>query len=339
MKLKHLLTLNGILAIMTGLFVALCWGVALGWVANLTPDWDNASMEIWVLGSAIRMVGATLLVIGVILVAVRRMTDKATHRELTIGLFVAYSLAALLALAQQTAVWESTIGWVIVGTCTLLAAGYGYFFGSELMFELVPGMRPSKGPQEITYDLQQIRYVTQNYSNLQGLRLIPLGLWLLIVGLVTIEFAIPLLLAAVVLTWLIGIYYKRQFGQVHSMTSPTWKSYLLGLLVLAVLIAVAVMDWYLELPVSLLGLTMAIGLFLVWIQPAYRPRLHYLVVAILVAAMSLLPPLGIFAGGPAFHPVWAGSLGILLVILVGGLFDHLLLVRAFKALPEEESHE
>jgi MFS family permease len=339
MKLKHLLMLNGILAIVAGLFVALAWGVVLRWVANLTPDWRDVPIEIWVLGSAIRMAGAALFILGMILIAVRRVADKSTRRALTLGLFIAYSLTTLLALAQQTAIWNSSMGWVIVGVCALLAAGYGYFFGIDLMAELVPGMRPSSQPKEMTYDLEQIRYVTQNYSNLQGLRLIPLGLWLLIVGLVTIEFAIPLLLAAWVLTWLIGVYYNRSFGKVRSLTSPSWKSYLVGLLALAALIAAAVADRYLKLPVNLLGLTMATGLFLTWLQPAYRPRLHYLVVAVLVAAVSLLQLFGIPAANSTFYPVLAGSVGILLVILIGGLFDHLLLVRAFKALPEEESHE
>lgn len=339
MKLKHLLTLNGILALLTGLFVALSWGVVLRWVANLTPDWDNVTMEIWVLGSAIRMVGAALFLIGVILVAVRRVTDKATRRELTIGLFIAYSLTVLLALAQQTAIWESAMGWVIVGTCALLAAGYGYFFGVDLMNELVPSTRSSAEPTEISYDLQQIRYVTQNYSNLQGLRLIPIGLWFLIAGLVPPGCTIATLVIALVMTWLIGVYYSRQFGRVRPTTSPSWKSYLVALLALAVVIAAWTADTYLKPPIDVLGLTIALGLFLVWLQPTYRPRLHYLAVAILVAGVSLLRLLRLSPDHPISYPMLAGSLGILLVLLVGGLFDHLLLVRAFKTLPEEENHE
>jgi hypothetical protein len=337
MKLKHLLVFNGILAILTGLFVALCWGLVLQWVTGLSLN--DASMEIWVLGSSVRMVGATLFILGVGLVAVRRVADRSTRRELTVGLCIAYTFAALVALAQQTAIWGSTSGWIIVGGCAILALGYGYFFGRDLMFDLIPNIGPVKETTEITYDLQQIRYVTQNYNNLQGLRLLPIGLWLLIEGLFTAECAIPTLLIALVLTWLIGVYYKRQFGQVHAMNSPSWKSCLIAVLVLAALAAATAADYYLGLPVNLLGLTMAFGLFWVWLQPAYRPRLHYLVVAILVAALSLLQLFGISSGHATQPSMLAGSIGILMVLLVGGLFDHLLLVRAFKALPEEESHE
>jgi hypothetical protein len=146
-------------------------------------------------------------------------------------------------------------------------------------------------------------------------------------------------MVALVLTWGIGAYYNRRFGQVRSLNSPSWKSYLVGLLALISIIAAWAADITFKPPVDILGLTIAVGLALVWLQPAYRPRLHYLAVAILVAAMSLLPLLGLFAGQPTIYLKMAGPLGIVLFLLVGGLFDHLLLVRAFKALPEEESHE
>jgi hypothetical protein len=341
MKFKHLLIINGTLAIIAGLFVAQCWRLALGWVTDLPSDWNNASEGIWVLGSSIRMLGVAFICLGVVLLAVRRVSSEATRRELAGGLVIAYSFATLFAGIQQIAIWETTTGWLIVGTLALLAIGYGYIFGKELMSELLPSAQSSKEPEEITYNLKQIRYVTQNYSSLQGLKLLPLGLWLLFISLFTSElrWVISTLLLAIVLTWLVGIYYNRQFGQVRSLSSPSWKFVLVGLLALALLAASAAIDHYVVLPVSLLGLTIAMGLIVSWLQPAYRPRLHYPVMALLIAGTSVLPLLGIAPGNPTLYPIAVLYMSMMLFLLIGGLFDHLLLVRAFKALPEEEDHE
>ena len=82
----------------------------------------------------------------------------------------------------------------------------------------------------MTADLKRIRYVTANFHGLQGLKLVPFGLYLWIDAALTylgfqntwfIEHGVSTRLVAVVLLallyWIIAAYYRWAFGQVDRL--------------------------------------------------------------------------------------------------------------------------
>jgi hypothetical protein len=87
------------------------------------------------------------------------------------------------------------------------------------------------------------------------------------------------------------------------------------------------------LPASLTGLVLAVFLFATWWITG-RFRSHYLVMGALLAGVSLLPLFGALPGDDPYVP----PIVISLTFIVGGVIDHLLLVRSLKPLPKE-SHD
>jgi peptidoglycan/LPS O-acetylase OafA/YrhL len=209
-------------------------------------------------------------------------------------------------------------------------------------------------------DLKRIRYVTENYRNLQGLTEVPLGLFYLMLGGLMMAKPtwfpedgglFPLLFflgtgISIYLSEVIENYYEHRFGHVEPVPASTRRQWLKELLwLLMFIIATAIQDNW-NPPVNVFQLMIA-ALMLVSIfraewrnraRKTRRFRTHHigaaLLFALLLAAVSLLPLLGIKSWH--FWPLLliAGGLMILGLALV----DHLLLVRMLKPVPEED-HE
>ena len=197
--------------------------------------------------------------------------------------------------------------------------------------------------------LRRVRYVTINYASLQGLKMVPLGLWLWLwaageagwwpwrngwnplLGLL----ALP---PALVLRLVVGAYYARVFGRVRSTSQRMGRTLFTGAMLIVVgfpwLLISGCADAGLQPPVSVLGLTAA-GLLALWCSTG---RLHrqYLVAAALIAVVSLLPLLRIISRDRLFGGVLCATFGTVLV--VGGVLDHLRLARSLNPLPEA-SHD
>lgn len=201
-------------------------------------------------------------------------------------------------------------------------------------------------------DLDRVRYVSANYDRLQGLRTVFVGLviflwmagnsvvpgWLsgkdqdtadTLVGLLII-FGILGLFGTALIYYQISGYYERRYGSVSywsSVLTPARHK------VLGVAIVVAV---FLGGPVTalLLGVAMLIAYW-----PERRFRMHHVLMAVLVIVVSLVFmvawPLG-FASKDALDYLAPTALG--LFFFVGGIFDHLLLVRTMKPVPEGGSN-
>jgi hypothetical protein len=207
----------------------------------------------------------------------------------------------------------------------------------------------SQAVEDGVQGLRQVQYITTNYAGLQGLKMVPLGLWLWLwavgeagwwpwrndcnplLNLLTLPMALAL--------WLIvGAYYTRAFGRVRPTSHRMGRTLFTGAMVLVVsfpwLLISGYADAALQPPVSVLGLTAA-GLLALWCSTG---RLHrqYLVAAALIAVVSLLPLLGIISRDQLFGGVLCATLGTVLV--VGGVLDHLRLARSLKPLPKE-SHD
>ncbi len=182
-------------------------------------------------------------------------------------------------------------------------------------------------------DLARIRFVAGSFYYLQGLRLVPLGLW-------TIAFAagwfgrqgdctvsLPTLILVIVLYKLIGVYYDRHFGRVERSAADRrldWIS--LAIAVDAIWLATWV-DSTGKLPISLLGLALAGFLLSVHLRSPGGYRLYYAILAALLALLSLAP-LALRQAPKDISPLLLAALGG--AYIVGGVLDHLVLARSLK---------
>jgi hypothetical protein len=193
-------------------------------------------------------------------------------------------------------------------------------------------------------DLRRIRFATRHFKDLQGLRLIPIGLamglnvWLQRPGRWDIGIAGGLLLLAFLVAWALGPYYRRRLGHVTARpSSDAQKLAAVGMVVLFYFL-----QW-LEvergLPVSIFGMfwaCWAAALFLT------HPRLRWYwgVAAGALAVSSILPALGI----STTQELWGqhsriGHTLFGVAVTVCGIMDHRLLLALFPAQPAESPEE
>ncbi|MCC6189516.1 MAG: hypothetical protein IT318_10795 [Anaerolineales bacterium] len=191
------------------------------------------------------------------------------------------------------------------------------------------------------YDLQRVRFVTGQFYYLQGLRIVPIGLYLVLLatgwlgrqGDCTLQ--LPALLLALALYFVAGRYYERRFGRVQRQSQRAAEA-LLVLVALIVFLAANAIDAVGQLPVSLTGLGMASFLFAVYAVHGSRYRQHYAILGVGMLVLSLLP-LAWKQTGLSLDRVLLGAFG--LAYVVGGVLDHLLLTRTLKPLPDEQTHD
>ena len=193
---------------------------------------------------------------------------------------------------------------------------------------------------EGSIDLRRLQFLTENYTHLQGLRLIPFGVAFMAKPLIwgpQLDKAVllGLMTVAVVLFYWIGLYYKRTFGRVQRRRSAQLRDTLAVVLFFAAVVASLSLEERFQPPVSLLGLSMA-ALFVYIYRCSAGQRPYYLAVAALFASLSLVPLLGIARPDEIFgRPGWLGDIALGAAYLFVGILDHLLLVRSLKPLPEE----
>ena len=195
--------------------------------------------------------------------------------------------------------------------------------------------------------LARIRYVTENFDLLQGLRGLPVGLLFLmfadgIAGWSGLfhpgRTALPDLTAIALcggLYWWISVFYKRRFGRVERSQSR----FGFNVLFFVAMFTAIYFDVNTTPPVSLLSLTFSV--WFIWMYVVWNERIHYLVIGTVMVMLSLtplLPTVGLEdtvwgGGGAAF--LAAMGLGL----IVGGLFDHRLLVQALSPAPEQNLND
>jgi len=187
--------------------------------------------------------------------------------------------------------------------------------------------------------LARVRYLARHFSALQGLRMVPLGLFLLASELhrftdhplLQYKRADSLLLLAVPLVGayvLVGRYYERRFGSAVAQRSAGGDA-LAAVGLLCWLLAAGWTDARLEAlfhsrPV-ITGLTLGTWGLMIWGRR--RERRHYLWLAAIAVAASLLP----------WPPrTQAGYMNVVLgvALIAGGVLDHLMLTRLVRGLGE-----
>jgi hypothetical protein len=193
-------------------------------------------------------------------------------------------------------------------------------------------------------ELRRFKTTTQDYPALQGLRQVPLALFIIgvmlqrlgLLGLgrsINLTFAFPLLFAMALLWYGIGKYYERTFGFVEPKTEK-WRKALTGLILVLVYAGFFVMETnsvngVRPFPVSLSGIFIGV-LYAGLGRNSRRP--YYVAFGLILIGESLLPlPLG----RPLTDP-WFGTLGALfgltfgIGLLIVSLVDHIRLTHAFR---------
>ena len=193
-----------------------------------------------------------------------------------------------------------------------------------------------------------IRYMAANYSRLQGLRTLPIGILLIYVSIwsmynqgPTADLGAPILvaIAAALLYWVTDRYYNRVFGQVKP-SSGSRKSELIVSVILGVLAFLAfVLDTARVLPINALGLVFAVC-FLEYLWRTNRSEWkkvflffpENIAAAALLTIISILPLFGISVW-EAIGIRWQ-VVGVLMtvgiVVIITGIWGHIRMTRALS---------
>ncbi|QIN83859.1 hypothetical protein GBA63_15350 [Rubrobacter tropicus] len=189
-------------------------------------------------------------------------------------------------------------------------------------------------------DLGRIRFVTENYERLQGLRRLPLALCVTAFGLLVqldkdllaMAMAVVVIYPAFFAESIVGRLYERRFGRVRSRVRPT--DYVFWAALVALVFAMDSVQMWLDG-----SLVLAVGGIVgaAYVLGAFWPRekrhgstAYWPIIAALAVATGLLSAFGAVAPGLFI-------IGLGLSVSVGLLLDHLLLVRTFKRAPKEEA--
>ncbi|HEX7555373.1 MAG TPA: hypothetical protein VF338_02020, partial [Leptolinea sp.] len=184
------------------------------------------------------------------------------------------------------------------------------------------------------------------FSNLQGLRAVPISLYLVVICLWTNgihgparDFLIPALGLAitVILLFVIDQYYRYTFGRVQRTTESRRLEWLVSAIGGIVALGAFWLDNYIKLPVSLVGLVFSISLLADYIRITWlvkgRFLLYYPIGAILLAVVSVLPLLGVPNWWLAFG-IRSQLLGICIAFgiyaIIAGIWGHIFLVQTLS---------
>lgn len=128
MKLNNLLLANALLFLALGIAFAL-YGPLMMAFFSFPELLENNVMAYWITASFVRLFGAALFGLGLLLWAVQgaiKEASPAAQRSVLAAMLLANGMAAFVALTQQVSIWQSTAGWVTCGLFLLLVGVYLY---------------------------------------------------------------------------------------------------------------------------------------------------------------------------------------------------------------------
>jgi hypothetical protein len=192
-------------------------------------------------------------------------------------------------------------------------------------------------------NLEQIRRVTKYYDQLQGLRQVPFGVLFLLMAVWKAGWwpwfdkwqplsGFLFIGLAMLAFWGIGSYYERTFGKVRQSANSRRNGNILAFTFLVGLYLMGFAEYEWRWPVSGTGLFTAVALIAYYFQTGSF-RLQYLVLAGLMAVVSLLPLFDLLPAEQLYLWGERGVVGVALfgiLWLVSGLVDHWLLIRALR---------
>lgn len=194
-------------------------------------------------------------------------------------------------------------------------------------------------------EAQQMRDFTANFFFWQGLRFVPIGVAILIIAWAwtpywpfsqaTREVTALIVLPALILSYLAGLYYRSAYGEVRAQPGLyARRSALKWYVVYPAVVAAILADGVLRLPLSVAPIVFAAAL-IAYRQSTGGGRRHHLVGAAALAAVGVASYFGLVPTGKAGYPATFVVVGLLYT--VGGVLDHIEMRRRLQALPQEEA--
>ena len=194
----------------------------------------------------------------------------------------------------------------------------------------------------MTNRYSQIRFIAANYSRLQGLRMVPVGMLVLFVALWNNsregDLGGPILAVAgaILLYWLADRYYAGMFGRVTPTPSQLRMDFIVSVAFSILAILGFLLDEEARLPVSVLGLVFAGALFVdFWLATrsvrgealALFPENFFATVVIL--AFSILPVFGISWWESVGYKSQVNGILAMdgLVLIIAGIWGHIRVTR------------
>lgn len=198
-------------------------------------------------------------------------------------------------------------------------------------------------------NLAQIRYLAANYSRLQGLRGVPVGVLVAAAGIWANlpagqdgDLVPPLVMIVItsLVYFLVDRYYVRTFGRVNPTSKERNREIFVSALMGVLAFLAFLFDTGKILPISLVGLVFAAALFIDFSRPfgklSFQSAPEAFLLPILVGAAALLPAIGIFWWQAlGMQTLLTGILvltGILMAI--SGIIGHLRFTRLLASVQE-----
>lgn len=199
-------------------------------------------------------------------------------------------------------------------------------------------------------NIHKTRFLAANYSNLQGLKSIPLGLFLPIVVIwanmqkgSASNLTLPILFSIAMIVLFIGIqrYYLTRFGRIDRTPNQKRMEVILGVLGGIIGLAAFALDTRFDLPVSTVGLVFAGAIVAEYLRMQWYAPGNYLLPLsaasfVIMLVVSILPLLGL-SNWWQLLGLRTQLLGVLfvagLVIVINGLIGHWFFVQQ---LPSKE---
>lgn len=202
--------------------------------------------------------------------------------------------------------------------------------------------------------IKEIRFVSTNYINLQGLKNVAIGIFGILVVLWGNNLKYPISMLSWILLGVVVVvsmaiyfgfdrYYMLNFGKVKRTAESKRLEWLVGILCLILVIAGYWLELSFKLPISIIGLVFGLGLLADYIRITWlvkgRHLLYYPIGVFLAIVLSLLPLLGL--------PQWwklvglrDEALGILLFVgffsIFAGIWGHIYLMRTLSPKMDEK---
>jgi hypothetical protein len=191
----------------------------------------------------------------------------------------------------------------------------------------------------MNYEVERIRRVTSNYFFWQGLRWVPIGLVVMALGLRRTNWSpiadawedtliLCLIVLVMALSPLIGVYYRRSFGDVRDDPDAHQRREMMKwLLVYPLMILSLVIDMKFKPAFFVTGPVWCSGILAYWLSTG-RGRPHYLIASMSMLGLSVLQWFGFVEPGKQMFSVFGLVLGA--IYTIGGLLDHRELCRILR---------
>ncbi len=201
-------------------------------------------------------------------------------------------------------------------------------------------------------NIQRVRYLTENYGRLQGLRAVPIGLFVLFAAVWSnfwsgeLGLSFVILVLATVGYIIIDRYYAAGFGKVTPTRSQRIREAAIGILFMVLGLVSFALDSAKILPIDSLGLVFAAGILADFSQvmsPSNELRKHpeAIASAAVIAVISLLPLTGwAWWKGLGMHASINGVLLIAgLMLIATGLVSHFRLRNVLQTLETKQNEQ